>query len=237
MVRSRILGLCLALCLASAGVLVAAPAGADDSGRKPQTLHFTSEPPAPAFVYWRYGYNVTAESTSGLPVVLSADPATPSCRVSGPPSYPYGNVSVGTAGPCTVFADQPGNDEYAPAERITMTFEVSRELSILRPEKASKGVLGLTPTTFRARLDIRSWWGMDQGWFPHPGATVTFSVGGKDVCSATTVMVYDNAWYGSAIATCKATIGLLTARKNTSYQADFAGDEDFMPTTATGVLQ
>ena len=189
-------------------------------------------------VYWRYGYTVTAESTSGLPVVLTADPDTPSCGVSTASLPPgYGNVFVGSAGPCTVFADQPGNDQYAPAERISMTFEVAREPSILVAKKASKGLLGLTPTTFSANLLILSWWGFNQGYLPYPKQVVTFSVGGKKVCSATTVEVDDGSFFGSAVASCKATIGLLAARRYTSYAADFAGDADFLPSTATGVLQ
>ena len=237
MPRSRVLRV-VALGLAlGVGILGPAPAGADDSALLPQTLHFTSEPPAEAFVLWRYGYVVTAESTSGLPVVLSADPNTPACQVVQSPPSIYGNVFTDKAGPCTVFADQPGNDEYAPAERISMTFEVSREPSMLQAKKASKGLLGLTPTTFSANLLVVSWWGPSQGWLPDSGQVVTFSVGGKQMCSAKTVYVDDGSFFGSAIATCKATIGLLTARRSTSYTAEFAGDDYFLPSTAQGVLQ
>jgi len=238
MTRSRLLHVVVVLGLvAGLGILSSTPAVGDDSGRLPQTLHFTSEPPD-AVVYWRYGYTVTAESTSGLPVVLTADPSTPSCNVSTASLPPgYGNVFVGSAGPCTLFADQPGNDQYAPAERISMTFQVAREPSILLAKKASKGLLGLTPTTFSANLVILSWWGFDQAYVPYPKQLVTFSVGGKKVCSATTVEVDDGSFFGSAVASCKATIGLLAARKYSSYTADYAGDVDFLPSTATGVLQ
>lgn len=238
MVRPRVISALAALVLVlGLGIATAAPGAADDVPKQPQTLHFTSSPPTDAVVYYRYGYVVTAESSSGLPVELSADPDTPACTADSGPIGPYGNVSAVRAGTCTVFADQPGNDEYLPAERISMTFEISRQSTMLEPKLASKGLLGLTPTTFRANLLGLSWWGPLQAWIPYEGQLVTFSVGGKPVCSATTVYRdHPQEFFGTAIATCRAVIGLAAATKYSTYTASFAGDPDYLPTTATGKL-
>jgi hypothetical protein len=238
MVRPRVVSALAALGLVLGVVATtAAPGAADSPPKQSQTLHFTSEPPTDAVVYYRWGYVVTAESSSGLPVQLSVDPGTPACTVDSGPTVPYGNLAAVHAGTCTVFADQPGNDEYLPAERISMTFEISRQSTVLEPKVASKGLLGLTPTTFRANLLVLSWWGPQQAWLPDGGRLVTFSVGGKRVCSATTVYRNDpHEFFGTAFATCRAIIGLAAARKYSTYTADFAGDRDELPTTATGKL-
>lgn len=237
MTRSRRCLLALFPVLVATSLAVSAPAHADPEGL-PQTLYFTSEPPTDAVVGYRYFYAVTAESSSGLPVELSADPSTPACGVSPVPPFIYGNVVPLHAGTCTVFADQPGNEEYAAAERISMTFEIARELTVLEAKKATKGILGLSGTVFSANLRYQGWFGPSYGaLFPYTGQEVTFSVGGKKICTGTTKAVDDGSMFGAAIATCKAPIGVNAALTQSTYTAAFEGSQDYLPATATGVLR
>jgi hypothetical protein len=236
MTRTRFSTLVLALGLVLAPVSVAAPAHAEE--KLPQTLYFTSEPPTDAVVGYRYNYAVTAESSSGLPVVLTADPATPACAVSPEPPFIYGNVIPLHGGTCTVFADQPGNDEYAPAERISMTFEIARDLTTLEAAKATKGILGLSGTKFSANLHRRGWFGPGYGaMFGYTDQPVSFYVGGKKICTGTTKYVDDGTFFGGAVATCKAPIGVNAAITQKTYTAVFAGNQDYLPSTAVGVLK
>jgi hypothetical protein len=207
--------------------------------KKPQTLRFTAVPPDDAVVRWRYNYTVTAESTSGLDVVLDSDPNTPACQVSPLPPGPFsGNVFTWHAGTCTLYADQPGNDEYAPAERITYTFQIGRELTTLEASKASKGLLGISGTTFKADLHYRGWFGPSYGaGFPYLGQQVSFYVGGKRICTATTVQGKDDYLFGGGIATCKAPIGVQAALKYNTYTAVYGGSADYLPSSAIGELQ
>ncbi len=232
--RRRTLALLATLALTFAVL----PSAHADPEKRPQTLHFTSEPPTDAIVGYRYGYAVTAESSSGLPVQLTGDQDTPACVVSPFPPFIYGNVSARHAGTCTVFADQPGDDEYASAERISMTFAIARELTTLVAKKATKGALGLSGTTFSADLRYRGWFGPGYGaMFGYVGQVVTFSVGGKKICSATTKAVDDGSMFGAAIATCKAPIGVNSALTRSTYTAAFAGAADYLPSTAVGQLR
>jgi hypothetical protein len=227
--------LTFALALAAASVLVVSPAQSAD--KLPQTLHFTTDAPTDAVVFNRYGAVVLADSSSGLPVTISADPNTPACVADSGPVFIYGNVTLLHGGPCTIYADQPGDDQYAPAERISMTFQVVREETGLTAAKASKGLLGLNPTTFRATLERNAWFGPGYGTQPFVGEPVTFSVGGKKMCTATTVAVADGTFFGSAVATCKKAIGVAAALKYKTYTASYAGSQDYKPVTATGVLK
>lgn len=220
--------------LVLAPLVVLSPARADVTGTTPQTLHFTSDPPTDAIVGYRYLYAVTAASSSGLPVVYSGDPSSDVCQVVNEEPFIFGNVSPDHAGTCTVYVDQPGNEVYAPAPRITMTFQIGREATFVYPQKASKGVLGLSVTTFKANLVYRGWFGPGYGAeFPYVGETVVFRVGGKVMCTGTTVFVDDGSLFGTAIATCKAKIGLNLALKYNSYTATYGGSRDYLPSTAT----
>ncbi|MBO9519939.1 MAG: hypothetical protein J7518_00260 [Nocardioidaceae bacterium] len=234
------LGLAVPVIALAVALPIAGPASAEGE-KLPQTLHFTSDVPTGIVAFARYGAAVTAESSSGLPVTLSVEPGNPVCSVGPEPPFIHGNVGIGHAGTCTVYADQAGDDQYAPAERIEMSFEVGRVPTGLFAAKASKGALGLTPTTFRAALRYDGWFGPNEATLPFPGQLVTFSVAGKTMCSATTVYVQDDTvfgeFFGSAIATCKAPIGLANALKQSTYTATFAGTPDYLPSTATGVLK
>ena len=207
--------------------------------KRSQTLHFTTEPPVDAIVAFRYNYEVDAASSSGLPVTLTSDPSTPACHISPFSGGPiYGDVVASHAGTCRIFADQPGNDEYSAAERITMTFQIARELTTLDAAKASKGLLGISGTTFSADLHRRGWFGPSYGaMFAFPGQTVKFYVGGKLICSAVTQLKDDGTFFRGGVATCKAPIGVQAALKYNSYTAVYEGEQDSLPSTAVGKLQ
>lgn len=204
--------------------------------RRTQSVAFTSVPPAG--VRWgRTVWFVEAESSAGLPVTISFDPASTAC--GGPPAeaVPFVQVLLSRAGTCILHADQAGNGQYAPAERVTHSFEVGKLNSYVSTTKASKGLLGLTPTTFRAELDVDGFFGPSAVVWGHPGGKVTFAIGGKPVCSGIAVLQPSpNPFDRTAVATCKATIGVGNALRN-SYTASFAGDEDYLPSSATGKLQ
>lgn len=204
--------------------------------KHPQTITITTEPPAD--VTWgRFPYFVEATSTSGLPVTISVDPASTGCAGEAAEASPFVAVSFPHPGTCIIHADQAGTDTVAPAQRVTQTFEVGKLKSYVSTTKASKGLLGLTPTTFRAEIDADTFFGPGQVVSGYPGATVTFSVGGKTMCSAKSVVVgTDGPFSVTAVATCKATIGFGSALKN-SYVASFAGDDLYLPSSATGKLQ
>jgi hypothetical protein len=220
--------------LVLAPLAVLSPAGADVTGTTPQTVHFTSDPPTDAIVGYRYLYGVTAESSSGLPVVYSGDPSSDVCQVVNEEPFIYGNVYPDHAGLCIVYVDQPGNDVYAAAPRITMHFQIGRELTTLDAAMASKGLLGTSYTTFKANLRYRGWFGPGYGaLFAYTDQTVVFRVGGKVMCTGTTVYVDDGNLFGAAIATCKAKIGLNLALKYNSYTATYGGSRDYLPSTAT----
>lgn len=206
--------------------------------KKPQTLHFTLPPISDAIVGYRYGYAVTAESSSGLPVTLTGDPGAPVCSVGSEPPFIYGNVSALHAGTCNVYANQPGNDEFLPAQQIVYSFQIGRESTDLVAYKASKGVLGISGTTFKADLHYTGWFGPGYGaQFAYPGQTVKFYVGGKLICSAVTVQMDDGTFFGGGIATCKAPIGVQAALKYNTYTAVYGGSQDYLPATAIGKLQ
>ena len=206
---------------------------------QPQVLHFTDAAPTGVTAFARYGATVFAQASSGLPVTLSVDPSsTPVCSVTSSEPIPgRENIAIQHAGTCRINADQAGNEEYAPADRITVSFEVSPIPTQLAATKASKNILGLTPSTFRADLSYLGWFGPSQGDLPFVGQPVSFAVGGKTVCTATTVHVQDGSFFGVARATCKATIGLNAATKYRSYTATFAGAPDYAGSTATADLK
>ena len=87
-------------------------------GKDPQTISFTSTPPASSFV--GASYAVSATSSSGLAVVFSAAGSSAGvCSVAG------STVSFVGAGTCTVNADQSGNGTYLPAVQVQQSFAVT----------------------------------------------------------------------------------------------------------------
>lgn len=83
-----------------------------------QTITFSSTPPSGAAIGGP-SYTVAATSSSGLPVVFSANPSSASvCTVSG------STVSLTGAGTCTVDADQPGDATHGPAPQVQQSFTI-----------------------------------------------------------------------------------------------------------------
>lgn len=238
MSRSRALSLVAALSLALGVGVTAGPASADPVGSEAQSISFTTTPPQGSDWFFgdfhsQPGYVVDAVATSGLPVSYSLDPASVGiCKVFGVQDSPiYGHgapVEFLRAGTCTIRADQPGNDEYAAADQVSQSFVIEKVPTWMSAAHANKGVLGLSPSTFTATLQKP--FEMGPGWSleGYPGQRVTFSVGGKQVCSALT-----NA---DGVATCKASIGLANATKESTYTATYAGSQDYLGVTAQGKL-
>lgn len=238
-----------ALLLAGFAVPVgAAAAAADpepDDPRQTQAITFTTTPPVGhewIFTHTLGDYIPAATSTSGLTVQLSVDPASTGCTAQpgliGDPDAP-GRITIyaGRPGTCIVHADQAGDEEFQPAPRVTQTFEVLRETVFLGPSKVGKGLLGLAPTTFRAELQHEIPFGPGYLTRGYAGQTLTFSVAGKVMCSGVTVEQEGPAPFEStAVATCKATIGLATALSATSYTVTYDGNDLSLPATATGKL-
>jgi hypothetical protein len=85
----------------------------------PQTISFTSTPPATALA-GDPAYAAAAAATSGLAVTFTADASSAGvCTVSG------ANVSLVGAGTCTIDANQAGNGAYQAAVQIQQSFTIS----------------------------------------------------------------------------------------------------------------
>jgi hypothetical protein len=85
-----------------------------------QTVNFTSGAPSGA-VFNGPTYSVTASATSDLPVALTVDASTSAvCSITG------GTVSFIGAGPCTIDANQFGDDQYLAAPQVQQSFLVDR---------------------------------------------------------------------------------------------------------------
>lgn len=242
--RALVLGLLVALA-APASVGTAAADPAPDDPRQEQAITFQTT--APVGRDWVHtddfgDYVPSASATSGLPVDFSVDPASTACHatpgVFGDPDAPHRiTVWITAPGTCIVHADQAGDDQFQPAPRQTQTFEVLREQVFLGGSKVGKGLLGLIPTTFRAELQHIGYFGPGWTFVGYPGQTLTFSVAGKVMCSGVTVeQIGDGPFASTAVATCKATIGLATALSATSYTVTYAGNDLSLPATATGKL-
>ena len=77
---------------------------------------------------------------------------------------------------------------------------------------------------------------MTKGQYAEVSA-LTFSVAGKVMCSGVTVEQEGPAPFEStAVATCKATIGLGTALSASNYTVTYDGNDLSLPATATGKL-
>jgi hypothetical protein len=87
--------------------------------KAPQSITFTSQPPAQPQVGG--GYTVAATAGSGLPVAFSIDPSsgTGVCSIAG------AVVSFTGAGSCVIDADQAGNGNYLAASTSRQTLTVT----------------------------------------------------------------------------------------------------------------
>ncbi|MFY9826687.1 MAG: IPTL-CTERM sorting domain-containing protein, partial [Thermoanaerobaculia bacterium] len=108
----------------------------------PQTITFTSTPPANAAVGGA-AYNVTATASSGLPVTFTIDPsATAVCSISGSTVSFIGN------GTCVIDADQAGDANFDPAPQVQQSFGVktAQTISFTSSPPATPTVGGATYT-------------------------------------------------------------------------------------------
>ena len=83
---------------------------------EPQTITFTSTPPADAIVNGA-PYVVTATASSGLPVSFTT--ASAACSVAG------STVTFDAEGACVIDADQAGNADFLPAPRVQQNFLIA----------------------------------------------------------------------------------------------------------------
>jgi hypothetical protein len=84
-----------------------------------QAISFTSTPPSGALV-GDPAYLVSATSSSGLPVIFTADASSAGvCTVSG------STVSLVGAGTCVIDADQSGNGTYQAAAQVQQSFAIA----------------------------------------------------------------------------------------------------------------
>ena len=88
---------------------------ADESGRRSQTITF----PPIADQLAPYPLTLDATASSGLQVVYELDG-------DGPGVLQGNTVSFTGEGTVTVIASQPGNTTYAPAQSVTVSFEVTK---------------------------------------------------------------------------------------------------------------
>ena len=87
---------------------------------RPQTISFTSTPPAAAVVGGAT-YTVSATASSGLAVALAVAAGSAGvCTLSGT------TVTMIGSGTCTINADQAGNGAYQAASQVQQSFSVGR---------------------------------------------------------------------------------------------------------------
>jgi hypothetical protein len=214
---------------AALAVVIAPPTVA--AATQAQTVAFTSIPPEDADWFtgdkFGIGYVAQASASSGLPVTFSVSPASAGvCSLSDfwAPEPTRAAIRFLGPGTCTIHADQPGTEEYLPADQASQSFVIDKvqpSLSGLR----QKSTTGRT-RTFRALLMAPTmlssfYWGM----WGLPDQLVTFSVGGKPVCSGTT--------NGQGVATCSATLGLADWMR-VRFTASYAGDAMYHPVARNG---
>lgn len=93
---------------------------ASAGGVTPQTITFTSTPPAHAGMGGPTYLALATAAPSGLPVILTIDVSSAAvCTIN------YGEVGFIGAGTCTIDANQGGNAIYAPAPQKQQLFAVS----------------------------------------------------------------------------------------------------------------
>ena len=97
------------------------PTGAPS--KKSQKIEFDSQAPSPARLSGP-AYEVTAQSTSGLPVTLVSS-ATSVCQVEG------STVTFSALGTCTIEALQRGDADYGPAAGVRQSFDVKPGLQTI----------------------------------------------------------------------------------------------------------
>ncbi|MBW8750252.1 MAG: hypothetical protein JF565_02370 [Propionibacteriales bacterium] len=238
MVRSRVLVVLGAL-VPGLTLLASTQVSAEPVARQSQTVSFSSTPPSGQD--WLHGANspfdvswvASASATSGLPVNYSiAEASTNVCRIvrvyEDDPTFGTGaGIRFMQSGTCTVIADQAGDDAYLPA-RATQSVQLSKAPSQFDHVRATKGLLG-GPSTFTATLLVKSVvQSYSFGLGGYPGQVVTFTVGGRPVCSAVTD-IYSRA-------TCKAALSPTATLLNVTFTVSWTGDARYTPASKSALF-
>jgi hypothetical protein len=94
----------------------------------PQTITFAA---LPNHHYGTGPYTLDASASSGLPVSFSAEDGS-ACTVAG------STLTLTKGGPCTVDADQPGNDDWDAAPTVSRPFTVLKAVPVLQVSPADQ---------------------------------------------------------------------------------------------------
>jgi len=176
-------------------------------------------------------FTATVSSAAGIPtgtVAFTAGTAT----IAGCGAVPL--ASNGTASCASaalnaasygVVASYSGSVNYSASSSASLTQLVNQAPTALT---ATPGLLGLTPTLEVELLKLNATLIDTYTNLPVAGQTISFSAGGKVVCTATTG--------ANGVATCSGLAPWLSAVLGLSYEANFVGGTDYLPSAATASL-
>ena len=155
-----------------------------------QTVAFTSTPSDPAYAGTTYEVSASG-GASGNPVAIGIDGASEQgvCWISG------NVVSFLAAGTCVVDADQTGDFQYAPAERVSQTIHVTTP-----PAPTVTPVIGGTLGT--------------NGWYVS-NVTVSWEVSSPVPASGCTPTVLSSDTHGTVVSCTSTSAGGSTSRSVT----------------------
>ncbi|WP_051450719.1 IPT/TIG domain-containing protein [Actinospica robiniae] len=209
-------------------VTVATPAGTSATGSADQYAYI---PPAPAVTGVSPGsgpvaggstVTISGSSFTGATAVdFGGTPAT-TFTVSNDGSITATVPAAAAAGTVDVKVVTPyGTSASSGADQYTYTVDGTKLT-------AAPLLFSLSPSQVTVTLDLSATLTDTVTGQPVPGATITFSVGGKTVCTGTT-----NA-HGTA--TCNAPCSVLAVLLAGRYTATFAGSPALGPSSATAGL-
>ena len=164
------------------------------------------------FTYGESPLTLAATASSGLPVSYRIQSGP--CLISG------STLTLTGAGACVLTASQGGSTHYAAATPITRTITIGRAPTELIAAPAS--ATGPSTVAFSATLES-SLTGL-----PIPGQPVEIFVSGRFRCSAMTNSM--------GVAACSADALMSIFDEPADYVAVYAGDGDYWPSAATGLL-
>ncbi len=137
--------------------------------RLTQTLSYST----PADMTTGATQNTTASATSSLAVTYSSN-SPEICSVSS-----SGVVTAIAAGTCSITATQPGNNDYDPADPVTVLFTVNPGPPVISTASLSSGVIGSAYSDSLSAIEgngTYSNWRLSAGSLP-PGTTLDSSTG------------------------------------------------------------
>lgn len=166
---SRVLGLLALAAAATIAVLPNTPAASAD--QLPQSITFTSTPPAIAYVS-SPDYVLSATTSAGLPVGFSVDGSESVCSIAA-----YTDVYFTGVGTCTIDANNYGNAAYLAAPQVQQIFNVEAAQSVTFASiPPTHPVVGSTYA-----LDATASSGLPVTFSIDPGSATTCSVSGSVV--------------------------------------------------------